>query len=102
MLFTDTDLRVLLLVELGVEGVLELCLEVLLDGHLLPKRHVIAEPGEVALDLEESVEGSLAQLLVNAVALRRVEEAFPSRHPVHLDIRLQFLWRFFPPTDFVK
>ena len=52
MLFTDTDLRVLLLVELGVEGVLELCLEVLLDGHLLPKRHVIAEPGEVALDLE--------------------------------------------------
>ena len=44
-------------------------------------------PGEVPLDLEECVEGALAELLVNAVTLRRVEEAFPPRHPVHLKLK---------------
>ena len=84
-----TYLRVLSLGELCIQGVLELCFQVLLDGHLLPDGHVFAEPGEVPLDLEEGVEGAFAEALVDAVTLRGVEEAFPPRHPVHLKLRGQ-------------
>ena len=75
--------------ELCIQGVLELCFQVLLDGHLLPDGHVFAEPGEVPLDLEEGVEGAFAEFLVDAVTLRGVEEAFPPRHPVHLQLKGQ-------------